>query len=55
MSASANSSKRAPALVEARDLLVAEYGDELAGAASWRLAILDTVAGSYEIERGRLP
>ena len=43
------------ALDEARALLVAEYGDELAGAAAWRLAILDTVAGSYEIERSRFP
>lgn len=40
------------ALDEARALLVAEYGDELAGTAAWRLAILDSVAGSYEIERG---
>ena len=43
------------ALDEARVLLVEEYGDELAGAAAWRLAILDTVAGSYEIEQGRFP
>jgi tetratricopeptide (TPR) repeat protein len=42
------------ALDEARALLVADYGDELAGTAAWRLAILDSVAGSYEIERGRL-
>jgi serine/threonine-protein kinase len=40
------------ALDEARALLVAEYGDELAGTAAWRLAILNSVAGSYEIERG---
>ena len=33
------------ALDEARDLLVAEYGDELAGAAAWRLAILDYCRG----------
>ena len=43
----------AAALDEARALLVAEYGDELAGAAAWRLAVLDSVAGFYEIERGR--
>ena len=42
------------ALDEARSLLVAEYGDTLSGAAAWRLAILNSVAGSYEIERGRL-
>ena len=41
------------ALDEARALLIAEYGDELADSAAWRLAILDSVAGSYEIERGR--
>ena len=39
------------ALDEARTLLVAEYGDQLSGAAAWRLAILDSIAGSYEIER----
>jgi tetratricopeptide (TPR) repeat protein len=43
------------ALDEARSLLVAEYSDALSGAAAWRLAILNSVAGSYEIERGRLP
>jgi tetratricopeptide (TPR) repeat protein len=42
------------ALDEARTLLDAEYGEELTGAAAWRLAILDSVAGSYELERGRL-
>ena len=42
------------ALDEARALLVAEFGDALSGAAAWRLAILNSVAGSYEIERGRL-
>ncbi len=43
------------ALNEARQLLVAEHGDELSGAAAWRLAILNSVAGSLELERGRLP
>ncbi len=43
----------AAAIDEARALLVAEYGEELAGEAAWRLAILDSVAGSLEIERGR--
>jgi len=42
------------ALDEARALLVAEHGDALSGAAAWRLAILNSVAGSYEIERGGL-
>jgi hypothetical protein len=42
------------ALDEARALLQAEYGDTLSGAAAWRLAILNSVAGSYEIERGGL-
>jgi len=42
------------ALDEARTLLVAEHGDELAGAAAWRLAILNSVAGFNEIERGHL-
>ena len=42
------------ALDEARALLVAEHGDVLSGAAAWRLAILNSVAGSYEIERGGL-
>ena len=42
------------ALDEARTLLDAEYGEELSGTAAWRLAILDSVAGSYELERGRL-
>jgi tetratricopeptide (TPR) repeat protein len=41
------------ALEEARALLQAEYGEALSGAAAWRLAILNSVAGSYEIERGR--
>jgi hypothetical protein len=41
------------ALDEARTLLANEYGDELKGAAAWRLAILDSVMGSYEIELGR--
>jgi hypothetical protein len=41
------------ALDEARTLLVAEYDDALSGAAAWRLATLDSVAGSYEIERRR--
>jgi len=41
------------ALDEARKLLVADYGDELSGTAAWRRAILDSVAGSYEIERGQ--
>jgi Tfp pilus assembly protein PilF len=43
------------ALEEARSLLVAEYGAALSGSAAWRLAILNSVAGSYEIERGDLP
>ena len=43
------------ALDEARALLAADYADELAGAAAWRRAILDTVTGSYEMERGRFP
>jgi tetratricopeptide (TPR) repeat protein len=42
------------ALDESRALLVAEYGDALSGAAAWRLEILNSVAGSYDIERGRL-
>jgi hypothetical protein len=42
------------ALDEARALLTDEYGDSLSGAAAWRLAILDSVTGSYELERGRL-
>jgi len=42
------------AIDEARALLIAEYGDELSGAAAWRLAILDSVAGSHEIESGLL-
>lgn len=41
------------ALTEARSLLVAEYGDELAGAAAWRLAILDSVSGSYALAQRR--
>jgi tetratricopeptide (TPR) repeat protein len=43
------------ALDEARTLLDTEYGEELTGTAAWRLAILNSVAGSYELERGRLP
>jgi hypothetical protein len=35
--------------------LTAEYGDQLSGTAAWRLAIVDSVAGSYEIERAALP
>ncbi len=42
------------ALAEARTLLVGEYGDALKGPAAWRLAILDTVAGSADLARGRL-
>jgi hypothetical protein len=41
------------ALDEARSLLVDEYGDDLKGSAAWRLAVLDSVTGGYEIERGR--
>ena len=47
--------KAGKALNEARDLLVAEHGDELSGAAAWRLAILNSVSGSLELARGRLP
>jgi tetratricopeptide (TPR) repeat protein len=43
-----------PALREARTLLVEQYGDELKGAAAWRLAVLDSVTAGYEIERGRI-
>jgi tetratricopeptide (TPR) repeat protein len=43
------------ALDEARALLVAEYGDTLSGADAWRLAILNSVAGSHEIALGRFP
>ncbi|HEU4692394.1 MAG TPA: tetratricopeptide repeat protein [Vicinamibacterales bacterium] len=42
------------ALDEARNLLEAEYGTALSGEAAWRLAILNSVTGSYEIERGQL-
>jgi tetratricopeptide (TPR) repeat protein len=42
------------ALDQARALLVADYGDALTDTAAWRLAILNSVAGSYEIERGHL-
>jgi len=45
----------APALDEARTLLTAEYRDQLSGTAAWRRAILDSVAGSYQIERAALP
>jgi tetratricopeptide (TPR) repeat protein len=41
------------ALAEARALLVDEYGDDLKGSAAWRLAVLDSVTGGYEIERGK--
>lgn len=41
------------ALDEARRLLVAEYGDQLSGAAAWRLAILDSVTGSYKMAERR--
>ena len=41
------------ALAEARSLLVAEYGEDLSGAAAWRLAILDSVSGSYLLARRR--
>jgi tetratricopeptide (TPR) repeat protein len=40
------------AIEEARALLEAEYGNALSGAAAWRLAILNSVTGSYEMERG---
>jgi tetratricopeptide (TPR) repeat protein len=43
-----------PALHEARTLLFDEYGDELEGAAAWRLAVLDSVTAGYEIARGQL-
>jgi tetratricopeptide (TPR) repeat protein len=43
------------ALDEARRLLVEEHGVALKAGAAWRLAVLDTVAGSYELARGRLP
>jgi tetratricopeptide (TPR) repeat protein len=42
-----------PALAEARTLLVDEYGDALENTAAWRLAVLDSVAAGYEIERGQ--
>jgi tetratricopeptide (TPR) repeat protein len=42
------------ALAEARRLLTKEYGEDLTGDAAWRSAVLDSVAGSYELERGRL-
>jgi len=41
------------ALDEARRLLVEEYGDQLSGAAAWRLAILDSVTGSYKMAERR--
>lgn len=40
------------ALEEARRLLVADHGDALEGTAAWRLAVLDTAAGSLGLARG---